>query len=57
MLGCAWGFEQRELLMEYYEGVSGSRMHAAYFRLAAFIRTARRHARFDDAWIKRSTRS
>src|SRR5437764_1172226 len=27
-----WGFEQRELLMEYYEGVSGSRMHAAYFR-------------------------
>ena len=27
-----WGFEQRELLMEYYEQVSGSRMHAAYFR-------------------------
>src|SRR5258708_2873073 len=27
-----WGFEQRELLMEYYEGVSGSRMHANYFR-------------------------
>src|SRR5262245_19370164 len=27
-----WGFEQRELLMEFYEGVSGSRMHAAYFR-------------------------
>jgi NADH-quinone oxidoreductase subunit D len=27
-----WGFEQRELLMEFYEAVSGSRMHAAYFR-------------------------
>jgi NADH-quinone oxidoreductase subunit D len=27
-----WGFEQRELLLEFYEGVSGSRMHAAYFR-------------------------
>src|SRR5262245_27009319 len=27
-----WGFEQRELLIEFYEGVSGSRMHAAYFR-------------------------
>src|SRR5262249_17356040 len=27
-----WGFEQRELLMEFYEGVSGSRLHAGYFR-------------------------
>ena len=27
-----WGFEQREILMEFYERVSGSRMHAAYFR-------------------------
>ncbi|MBM3650980.1 MAG: NADH-quinone oxidoreductase subunit D, partial [Alphaproteobacteria bacterium] len=27
-----WGFEQRELLMEFYEGVSGARMHSAYFR-------------------------
>ncbi|MGE3622395.1 MAG: NADH-quinone oxidoreductase subunit D [Bdellovibrionales bacterium] len=27
-----WGFEQREILMEYYERVSGSRMHANYFR-------------------------
>src|SRR5258708_13238897 len=26
-----WGFEQRELLMEYYEGVSGSPIHAASF--------------------------
>ena len=27
-----WAFEQRELLMEFYERVSGARMHAAYFR-------------------------
>ena len=27
-----WGFEQREMLMEFYERVSGARMHAAYFR-------------------------
>jgi NADH-quinone oxidoreductase subunit D len=27
-----WGFEDRERLMEFYERVSGSRMHANYFR-------------------------
>ncbi|RTR20577.1 NADH-quinone oxidoreductase subunit D [Azospirillum griseum] len=27
-----WGFEQRELLMEFYERVSGARLHANYFR-------------------------
>ncbi|KAF3939948.1 hypothetical protein ABW19_dt0207392 [Dactylella cylindrospora] len=27
-----WGFEEREKLMEYYERVSGARMHAAYVR-------------------------
>ena len=27
-----WGFEQRELLMEFYERASGARLHAAYFR-------------------------
>jgi hypothetical protein len=27
-----WGFEERERLMEFYERVSGARMHAAYFR-------------------------
>jgi NADH-quinone oxidoreductase subunit D len=27
-----WLFEEREKLMEFYERVSGSRMHAAYFR-------------------------
>lgn len=28
-----WGFEEREKLMEFYERVSGARMHAAYFRI------------------------
>src|SRR5690242_15386380 len=27
-----WGFEERELLMEFYERVSGARLHANYFR-------------------------
>jgi NADH dehydrogenase (ubiquinone) Fe-S protein 2 len=28
-----WGFEEREKIMEFYEKVSGTRMHAAYFRV------------------------
>ncbi len=28
-----WGFEQREKLMEFYEAVSGARLHAAYYRV------------------------
>jgi NADH-quinone oxidoreductase subunit D len=27
-----WGFEEREILMTFYERVSGSRLHANYFR-------------------------
>jgi len=27
-----WAFEQREILMEFYERVSGARLHANYFR-------------------------
>lgn len=27
-----WGFEEREKLMEFYERVSGARMHASYIR-------------------------
>jgi NADH dehydrogenase (ubiquinone) Fe-S protein 2 len=27
-----WGFEEREKLLEFYERVSGSRLHAAYIR-------------------------
>ena len=27
-----WGFEEREKMMEFYERVSGARLHSAYFR-------------------------
>jgi len=27
-----WGFEEREIMMEFYERASGARMHANYFR-------------------------
>ena len=37
-----WGFEEREKLMAFYERASGSRMHAAYFRVGGVIRTCRR---------------
>ncbi len=33
-----WGFEQRERLMEFYEQVSGARMHANYFRFGGVNR-------------------
>ncbi len=33
-----WGFEQREKLMEFYEEVSGARMHANYFRFGGVAR-------------------
>ena len=32
MAPALFGFEEREKLMEFYEAVSGARMHAAYFR-------------------------
>jgi NADH-quinone oxidoreductase subunit D len=28
-----WGFEEREVLMEFHEAVSGARLHANYFRV------------------------
>ncbi len=28
-----WGYEEREKLMEFYEAVSGARLHAAYYRV------------------------
>ncbi|MCH8858079.1 MAG: NADH-quinone oxidoreductase subunit D [Proteobacteria bacterium] len=33
-----WGFEEREKLMVFYERASGSRMHAAYFRIGGVAR-------------------
>jgi NADH dehydrogenase (ubiquinone) Fe-S protein 2 len=32
-----WAFEEREKLMEFYERVSGARMHAAYFRVGGVL--------------------
>ncbi len=33
-----WGFEEREKIMEFYERVSGARMHANYFRPGGVVR-------------------
>ncbi|MGB0551085.1 MAG: NADH-quinone oxidoreductase subunit D [Alphaproteobacteria bacterium] len=33
MTPMVWAFEQRELLMEFYERVCGARLHAAYYRV------------------------
>ena len=38
-----WGFEEREKLMEFYERVSGARMHAAYIRPGERICTRPAH--------------
>lgn len=32
MAAVFWGFEEREKIMEFYERVSGARMHAAFYR-------------------------
>jgi NADH-quinone oxidoreductase subunit D len=37
-------FREREDLMDCYEAVSGARLHAAYYRPAAFIAISPRHA-------------
>lgn len=33
-----WGFEEREKLMEFYERISGARMHANYFRIGGIVK-------------------
>jgi len=33
-----WGFEEREKLLEFYERVSGARLHAAYCRPGGVMR-------------------
>jgi NADH-quinone oxidoreductase subunit D len=45
-----WGFEQRELLMEYYEGVSARACTRPTSGPAASPGPAGRHARF-DGWL------
>jgi NADH-quinone oxidoreductase subunit D len=48
-----WGFEEREKLMEFYERVSGARMHANYFRPGGVHRDLPAGLTEDiAAWIK-----
>lgn len=49
-----WGFEEREKLMEFYERVSGARMHAAYFRPGGVSQDIPRGL-LDDIWGWAST--
>jgi NADH-quinone oxidoreductase subunit D len=44
-----WGFEEREKLMVFYERASGSRMHAAYFRVGG-VRQDLPEKLIDDIW-------
>lgn len=44
-----WGFEEREKRMEFYERVSGSRRHAAYFRVGG-VRRDRPRGRREDMY-------
>ncbi len=44
-----WGFEEREILWEFYERVSGARMHANYFRPGG-VRLDMPDGLADDIW-------
>jgi NADH-quinone oxidoreductase subunit D len=44
-----WGFEEREKLMVFYERASGSRMHAAYFRVGG-VHQDLPEKLLDDIW-------
>src|SRR6202166_985959 len=44
-----WGFEEREKLMIFYERASGSRMHAAYFRVGG-VHQDLPEKLIDDIW-------
>ena len=49
-----WSFEQRELLMEFYERVSGARLHAAYFRPGGVYRDLPKNLLSDiSKWAKK----
>jgi len=47
-----WGFEEREKLMEFYERVSGARLHAAYFRPGGVGRICRSASRRHPAVLR-----
>src|SRR5512145_446727 len=44
-----WGFEEREKMMVFYERASGSRMHAAYFRVGGVHQDLPQKL-LDDIW-------
>ena len=49
-----WSFEQRELLMEFYERVSGARLHANYFRPGGVYRDLPKNLLTDiSKWAKK----
>ena len=49
-----WSFEQRELLMEFYERVSGARLHANYFRPGGVYRDLPKNLLSDiSKWAKK----
>jgi len=51
-----WGFEEREKLFEFYERVSGARMHAAYFRVGGVHQDLPAGLTDDIAdWVERFT--
>lgn len=43
-----WGFEEREKLLEFYERVSGARMHAAFYRPGLGTRNNISHFLYED---------
>lgn len=45
-----WGFEEREKLIEFYERVSGARIHAAYFRPGG-VSIDLPHGLLDDIYV------
>ena len=46
-----WGFEEREKIMEFYERISGARMHSAFFRLCNFSFKKIQDGFFEDLFI------
>jgi NADH dehydrogenase (ubiquinone) Fe-S protein 2 len=46
-----WGFEEREKLMEFYERISGARMHSLFFRLCNFSFKKIQDGFFEDLLI------
>src|SRR5690606_13816565 len=50
-----WGFEEREKLMEFYERVSGARLHAAYIRPGGVVQDLPLGLCNDILWFTKNT--